>query len=648
MLEENNKRKILEILQEEFPLQEEIHMAKVGKYLHEKGVGPDAFGYKKMKKYLLDLKGIMTLQERMMNGVPQTIIMLHEYEDQNVPHYSDLQMEKQDIIKKEEKKEETEEPAGKYPRCIQDFAFIPNKVLGHLERMASVVSMEGRSAIEVLEEAYDRAVEEESFEISEDHILLYTGVYTDKQEPLYAVLSPNKIATDHKWALTYIHTTNKKQKKTKTKPKEPEHSLLDRDVLLPDKTVNLLKRFVKDGVLKGRSPKEVIISAYDRAYRAGEVYEEDEMFAFPLYLQSLRGEALNAVCRINRYPNQQKWALTYIGSDDIKRPVQPRQRRSVPGNKLEKFAEIGNWRQVLEELASMALPEQWDFAGESEKSYYILRQYLCYTFYRLEKEDKVCISAGEDFAAFNTGLVSRMYEDIYACFVPNEEDTAKWKWDGFCVAGERGNGKLLVKYFSPLPQAARYFKELKDLLYDTERQLIADYNHILIENIDRLPMDFIIQECFSDKKAVQLAKKAGEENNVQKRRRICKELAEYISEQPRLVTRLRNRLDDAIELAIKQCRWNYKTALPLYYPKGNCMSLMLPLSLQDDEKVDVAFVVQLTESGNYQGQTILTLAQAYLDARLLCRLNNEWLNTEKVIGLMDLEDPDDIGTMMEY
>ena len=78
------------------------------------------------------------------------------------------------------------------------------------------------------------------------------------------------------------------------------------------------------------------------------------------------------------------------------------------------------------------------------------------------------------------------------------------------------------------------------------------------------------------------------------------------------------------------------------------MSLMLPLSLQEDEKVDVAFVVQMTESGNYQGQTILTLAQAYLDARLLCRLNNEWLNTQTVIGSIDMEDADDMGSMRDY
>ena len=60
------------------------------------------------------------------------------------------------------------------------------------------------------------------------------------------------------------------------------------------------------------------------------------------------------------------------------------------------------------------------------------------------------------------------------------------------------------------------------------------------------------------------------------------------------------------------------------------MSLMLPLALQDERKTDVALVVELTRSGNYQGQTILTLQQAYVDGRLLCRPNSEWLDVREI------------------
>lgn len=100
-----------------------------------------------------------------------------------------------------------------------------------------------------------------------------------------------------------------------------------------------------------------------------------------------------------------------------------------------------------------------------------------------------------------------------------------------------------------------------------------------------------------------------------------------MSGNDRLFMRIQNRIRDSIELAKKRVSRNYKTAIPSYFPKRNTMSLMLPLCLTDEEKPDVALVVEQTQSGNYQGQTILTLDQAYIDARLLCRLNSEWLTT---------------------
>ena len=63
------------------------------------------------------------------------------------------------------------------------------------------------------------------------------------------------------------------------------------------------------------------------------------------------------------------------------------------------------------------------------------------------------------------------------------------------------------------------------------------------------------------------------------------------------------------------------------------MSLMLPLALIDELKPDVALVVELTNSGSYQGQTILTLPQAYIDARLVCRLTGDWLDPMNISEL---------------
>lgn len=130
--------------------------------------------------------------------------------------------------------------------------------------------------------------------------------------------------------------------------------------------------------------------------------------------------------------------------------------------------------------------------------------------------------------------------------------------------------------------------------------------------------------------ALEALRRISEETDYFAKKRLYRELSGLLDDTPRLYNRLRNRLEDAIELAKKRARWNFKTAIPCYTPRKNTMSLMLPLSLQDDARADAALIVEATHSGNYQGQTILTMQQAYLDARLVCRPVSEWLNTSLI------------------
>jgi len=110
----------------------------------------------------------------------------------------------------------------------------------------------------------------------------------------------------------------------------------------------------------------------------------------------------------------------------------------------------------------------------------------------------------------------------------------------------------------------------------------------------------------------------------------------------KLFLRVQNRLKDAVELSKKRARWNYKTAVPMYYARTNTMSFMLPLALIDDLMPDLALVVGLTQSGCYQGQTVLTLPQAYIDARLVCRLTENWLDPTKISAYsQSADDPDE-------
>lgn len=324
------------------------------------------------------------------------------------------------------------------------------------------------------------------------------------------------------------------------------------------------------------------------------------------------------------------WCVCYV--NDYCKP-KPKASRA-----LDSWALV-SWQDMLEDLAALALPELWDFESTAQGStprYFILRNYLAYTFYRLQQEDKVAENPDMGLAAFNTGLVTATYEPIFACFQPTEGEQA-WRFAGFCRAGERGLGKDLVRAFDPLPARAGYFTRKEDLLYDASRKPQLDYDHIMIDNIDRLPLAFLRNELHYSVDAMELLDDLEAETDVTAREELYDELRDLIEGDARMRNRLNNRLDDAVDLALKRTDWNYKTAIPAFYPERDIMSLLLPLDITEDDHSDIALVVELTESGAYLGQTILTMRMAYLNARLVCRPDSDWLSAE-ICGPSDDEE----------
>ncbi len=331
--------------------------------------------------------------------------------------------------------------------------------------------------------------------------------------------------------------------------------------------------------------------------------------------------------------------------------AEPRRHKVVPsfapGKVLERFAYLGDWQEFLSTLAELALDEPWDFTGpvidESEPRHFgILYNYIRYTFYRLTLEDKIGYSDDEQFVAFNTGLVDKHYEDIYACFEPNPKIDAHQPWNfmGFCTAGTGRLGKQLVRELSPLPQPANYLERKEDLLFDLDRQIVCDINHIAVDNIDRFPLEFLRDELASSKECIELLadiEKISDSAQLQER---YDKIRELIAGDARLFVRISNSINAAIAVAKRQVRWNYKTAVPAYYPRTNSMNLLLPLNLTDDNIPDVALVVELQKSGNYQGQTVVTMVQAYRDARLLCRPYIDWLSPSLISDSSDNMDED--------
>ncbi len=58
--------------------------------------------------------------------------------------------------------------------------------------------------------------------------------------------------------------------------------------------------------------------------------------------------------------------------------------------------------------------------------------------------------------------------------------------------------------------------------------------------------------------------------------------------------------------------------------------MMLPLEFTSSNGVEAVLLVEKTQSGNYQGQTILTSKQAYVNARLLSPLEHTYLDPNKI------------------
>lgn len=310
--------------------------------------------------------------------------------------------------------------------------------------------------------------------------------------------------------------------------------------------------------------------------------------------------------------------------------------------------ELRDWASIADEqidfLAKFALEEKWYYGSTQPKhpltgtkQYPLLTIYLNYTFKRLCQENKIQYTTNEnkEYAAFNTGLVNNTYKYIYALFEPNHKSERQyWTLKSFVVNAE-GDGKILNSFFKPLPEKADYFEnKIENMFYDKSTgDLDYDSTHVLIDNISRFPIDFLKENCPNDFLIVDgldiddVNKKHYKDKT---REEYFKKLGQKISNDLKILNRLKNRVDAAIDLAEKRVEWNYRTAIPMYNPRKEKCSLLFPLALIEEGRIDLALVVERTQSGNYQGHTVLTLNLAYSNSRLITRPDSDWLRTDSI------------------
>ncbi|MBS0027659.1 DUF3825 domain-containing protein [Chitinophaga sp. 22321] len=265
---------------------------------------------------------------------------------------------------------------------------------------------------------------------------------------------------------------------------------------------------------------------------------------------------------------------------------------------LEKFATFSDWDTAISDLATVHAQREdgsWDYINKKTGKYPVLESYITYTFLRLQKENKIKyasrIENGKElkFACFNTGLATSKQEDVFAYFEHKDNSPNYRQNEGYLKqpvwifkAFDRESNRIM-NHFAEKPELTNYFQNAAELIYESSKRLIPDYEHILDDREKRFSKEF-------------------------------RELS-----KPQQVERVKS----AIESALTRIKRNYKTAIPQFY--GDSIQLLLPLCITTAEMADVALVVA-KEGEVYRANTVLPLDWAYNNARLLAKPDREWLN----------------------
>ena len=293
---------------------------------------------------------------------------------------------------------------------------------------------------------------------------------------------------------------------------------------------------------------------------------------------------------------------------------------------LTQWANI-NLKRAIETLKKMALPERWTYSIEDENyPNPILAKYLKWTFVKLMRENKILYS--NEYAAFNTGLVDKFYKPIYAVFDKNKNNKQPWHFIDFCVAGSSTIAtRRLTENFSQLPERASYIQNYDDVIYDTSLPVDVNWEHIILENIERMPIELLRQVCLGTFDVLDPS-----QLNECDKSHYYKELRNVLEANPMRLSIISSMMSMAVETAKQRVAWNYKTAIPVYYPTDDSVHLILPLALNINEpdEISIALVMTKTPSGRYRAVTIFTLDMAYSNARLVTKPSSDWLIAESI------------------
>lgn len=250
------------------------------------------------------------------------------------------------------------------------------------------------------------------------------------------------------------------------------------------------------------------------------------------------------------------------------------------------FAICDNWSEKLAKLAEIAFDEKWRFLspGKTVKNadYQILEQYIFRTFRRRAtaynttpaEMSKTHFLISPKFACFHTGLYSRDLRGIYAYFEPpTVPGPRNWFFIGWML-----NTSSTLQRIRDLPKDIR--PESKP--FHPEYEIRPNLTHVLTstERLARLPES--VRNAWNLPLLIETA--------VERSRRMA--------------------ITDSLLVADGL--------------KHDGPSKLLPLYITRPDRPDCVMYLEETD-GLYLGSTILTLEQAYYDAREHGRVSVDWL-----------------------
>ncbi len=262
-------------------------------------------------------------------------------------------------------------------------------------------------------------------------------------------------------------------------------------------------------------------------------------------------------------------------------------------NNLLQFGFFPAWINQLDQLAEMAIPEPWTFSSGFVlqgrfQHMTILACYISSTYYGLNLE-RDCLGddprANElirvegEYAFFNTGLLTRHYQQIYAVFQKNKRVGALQPW-----------------YFKGWhDESASYMRKISELSLRPFATALPEISAFRPGWDVRMDMAHVL----------------GEGDNLMR-----------VPEPYRAANNLATHIEVAKASALKRAMICPSLVVPQYY--GGKIQYLLPLSFDDPERADLVMALQSMD-GYYLCSTCLTPEMAYCNARLLGRPTAPWL-----------------------